>query len=65
MKVVLWLHERAQGAQRQSLKTAACRAEVGGGAVAFTVESVFFVIVLGVLDARLPWPRVTGRGGRS
>ncbi len=37
----------------------------GDRIVAFIVGSVFFIVVLGLLDARLPWPRIAERGGRS
>jgi hypothetical protein len=34
-----------------------------GGAVSFIVGLVLFVIVIGYLDARLPWPKPSKRKG--
>ena len=38
--------------------------EERNGDVAFIVGCVFFIVVLGLIDARLPWPRIPGRGRR-
>jgi len=37
---------------------------VSGGHMAFILGVVFFVVVVGLIDARLPWPR-SGRDPRA
>jgi hypothetical protein len=41
----------------------ACHVEVGD--MSFIVGTVLFVVVLGIIDSRLPWPRPGNREGNS
>lgn len=41
----------------------ACHLEVRD--MSFVVGTVLFVVVIGIIDSRLPWPRPGSRGGSS